>query len=190
MAGRPTVTSRAELEHAALQLFVSHGFEATTVDDIATATGIGRRTFFRYFASKNDVVWGDFDSSLNDLRADLARADPAAPLLDALRRAVLTFNTYDSDELPWHRDRMRLILEVPALQAHATLRYAAWRTVIAEHAARVLGLSEEDLLPRLVGHLCLGAAVTAYEQWLAEPDADLEPLLDQALRALAGTWTT
>ncbi len=188
MAGRPTVTSRAELEHAALRLFAAHGFEATTVDDIAAAAGIGRRTFFRYFASKNDVVWGDFDGGLAHLRADLARTNGS--LLEGLRSAVLTFNAYDAAELPWHRDRMRLILGVPALQAHATLRYAAWRAVIAEHTARVLGLTEDDLLPRLVGHLCLGAAVTAYEQWLAEPDVDLEPLLDQALRALDGSWTS
>lgn len=185
MAGRPSVTSRAELEHVALQLFVTRGFEATTVDDIAAAAGIGRRTFFRYFASKNDVVWGDFDQGLADLRADLAGTD--GPLLDGLRSAVLSFNRYDAAELGWHRDRMRLILEVPALQAHATLRYAAWRAVIAEHAARML--PGDELLPRLIGHLCLGAAVTAYEQWLAEPDTDLEPLLDAALRALDGTWT-
>ena len=49
------MTTRAELEQVAFELFDRQGFEGTTVGDIARAAGIGRRTFFRYFASKNDV---------------------------------------------------------------------------------------------------------------------------------------
>ena len=71
---------------------------------------------------------------------------------------------------------MALILRVPALQAHSTLRYAAWRAVVAEFAAGRLGGRPGDLLPQLVAHLCLGAALTAYEQWLRTP-ADLSALL-------------
>ncbi|MCQ0020665.1 TetR family transcriptional regulator [Actinomadura madurae] len=56
--GRRPRTSRGELERVALRLFAERGFEETTVDDIASAAGIGRRTFFRYYGSKNDVVWG------------------------------------------------------------------------------------------------------------------------------------
>lgn len=188
--GRPSATTRAELERCARELFAERGFEATTVEDIAAAAGIGRRTFFRYFASKNDVVWGDFDRGLADLRARLAAVDPARPLLDALRSAVLAFNALDAGGTDWHRDRMALILRVPALQAHSTLRYAAWRSVVAEFAATRLGGRTEDLLPQLVGHVCLGAALAAYEQWLRDPAADLAGLLDAALRALDGSWAT
>ena len=187
--GRPSVTSRAELERRALELFAARGFDATTVDDIATAAGIGRRTFFRYFASKNDAVWGDFDQGLADLRQRFAVSSPAQPLLDALREAVLDFNSFDPAELPWHRDRMALILGVPALQAHSTLRYAAWRGVVAEFAASRLDVEVGALLPQLIAHCCLAAALTAYEQWLADPGADLSNLLDQALRALDGAWS-
>jgi len=186
--GRPTVTSRAELEQRALELFAERGFEATTVEDIAAAAGIGRRTFFRYFASKNDAVWGDFDQSLSDLRARFAAADPQQPLLEALREAVLAFNRFDPVEVPWHRDRMELILRVPALQAHSTLRYAAWRHVVAQFVAQRLDEPVNALLPQLIAHSCLGAAITAYEQWLACPGADLQTLLDRALRALDGSW--
>ncbi len=186
--GRPAATSREELEHVARELFAARGFEATTVDDIASAAGIGRRTFFRYFASKNDVLWGDFDDGLRALRDRLAATDPGQPLLDALREAVLAFNALPPGGVDWHRDRMTLILTVPALQAHSTLRYAAWRSVIAEFAAGRLGRDPGELLPQLVGHLYLGAALTAYEQWLSDPQADLSALLDAALRALDGSW--
>ena len=172
----------------ARELFAERGFDATTVEDIAAAAGIGRRTFFRYFASKNDVVWGDFDRGLADLRARLAAADRDQPLLDALREGVLAFNVLPAGGLEWHRARMGLILTVPALQAHSTLRYAAWRGVVAEFVAVRLGLAAGDLLPQLVGHLCLGAALTAYEQWLQDAEADLPDLLDAALLALDGSW--
>ena len=187
--GRPSVTSRAELERRALELFAAQGFQATSVDDIARAAGIGRRTFFRYFASKNDAVWGDFDQGLADLRQRFAASDPEQPLLDALREAVLDFNRFDPSEVPWHRDRMALILRVPALQAHSTLRYAAWREVVAEFAAARLGAEAGALLPQLIAHCCLAAALTAYEQWLAHPAADLTELLDRALQALDGSWS-
>lgn len=186
--GRPAATTRAELEQVALELFSERGFVATTVDDIASAAGIGRRTFFRYFASKNDVVWGDFELGLLTLRGRLATVQPGRPLLDELREAVLAFNRLDPGEVPWHRDRMALILTVPSLQAHSTLRYAAWRSVIAEFAAIRLGGSPVDLLPQLVAHSCLGAALTAYDQWLLRPGSDLAQLLDQAMRALSGSW--
>ena len=186
--GRPAVTSRAELELVARELFAARGFEATTVDDIAAAAGIGRRTFFRYYASKNDVLWGEFDAGLADLRRRLAGSDADVPLLDALRGAVLAFNALEPDGVSWHRQRMALILQVPALQAHSTLRYAAWRAVVAEFAGQRLGLRADDLLPRLLGHLALGAALSAYEQWLQHPGSDLAALLDRALRALDGSW--
>jgi hypothetical protein len=79
---------------------------------------------------------------------------------------------------------MSLILHVPALQAHSTLRYADWRNVVARFAAHRLEQRVDALLPQLIGHLTLGAAVTAYEQWLADESADLRRLLKTAFGAL------
>lgn len=59
--GRPPTTTHAEIERVALGLFAERGFETTTVDEIAAVSGVGGRTLFRYFKSKNDIAWGDFD---------------------------------------------------------------------------------------------------------------------------------
>ncbi|MFJ9379147.1 mycofactocin system transcriptional regulator [Streptomyces sp. NPDC101455] len=183
--GRPPATSRAALEQVGFELFARQGFDGTTVDDIATAAGIGRRTFFRYFASKNDLVWGDFEAELVKLDGLLAAADAAVPMMDALRGAVVEFNRFDPAAVPWHRERMALILRVPTLQADSTVRYASWRTLVTEFAARRTGRVSSDLLPRLVGHTVLAACVAAYEHWLADEQAVLGDLLDQGLRQLA-----
>src|SRR4051794_36114776 len=185
-AGRPPVTTRLEIERVAFALFAERGFDETTVEDIAAAAGIGRRTFFRYFASKNDVVWGEFDAGLRHFAETLDAAGPEQPWMDALRAAVVDFNSLDPELVPLHRDRMELILHVPALQAYATLMYARWREVVTRFVADRTGAKPDDLHPRLVGHTALAAAVAAYEQWLAEPDSNLAELLDASMRWLAG----
>jgi mycofactocin system transcriptional regulator len=182
--GRPPITSRVELERIALDLFFRNGFPETTLDDIAAATGIARRTFFGYFSSKNDVVWGDFDALLHGMEDWLAEQPDDLPLLRTLTEAVIRFNDLPADAVPAHRQRMALILHVPALQAHSTLRYADWRGVVARFAARRLNQPSDALLPQLIGHLALGAAVTAYEQWLADESTDLPALLAAAFGVL------
>lgn len=188
--GRPPATSRAELERVALELFISRGFEATTVDDIAAAAGVSRRTFFRYYASKNDVVWGDFDSLLRDMDGWLSSRPARAPLLPTLVDAVIRFNSLPPQAVAAHRQRMSLILHVPALQAHSTLRYSDWRAIVARFAARRMGTPEQSMQPQLVGHVALAAAVAAYEQWLADEHADLETTLATAFAALRFRFTS
>ena len=183
-AGRRPVTTRSHLAELALAMFVDRGFEGTTVEDIAAVAGIGRRTFFRYFASKNDVVWGDFDAGLVALQEELAATPPDVATYDALVAAVLQFNRLDEEVETVHRRRMDLILHVPALQAHSTLRYAAWRAVIAEFVASRRHEPVAAAVPQLVAHTVLAATVAGYEQWLATPGGDLSSLLEQSLRRL------
>lgn len=183
--GRRRVTSRLELEHIAFGLFADMGFGQTTVDDIAAAAGIGRRTFFRYFASKNDIPWGMFEAELGRMRARLGACSPEVPLMAALREALVDFNRVEPEQIPWHRRRMALILRVPALLAHSTLRFSAWRDVVAEFVAERTGQRPDALAPQTVAHAVLGVAIAAYEQWLDDENADLAVLLDSAMRELS-----
>ncbi len=186
--GRRRITSRAELEHVAFELFDRQGFEGTTIDDIAVAAGIGRRTFFRYFPSKNDVPWGNFEDELHRMRAWLAACPPQWPLMDAIRLAIVNFNQVPPGDEPWHRRRMQLILGVPVLQAHSTLRYAEWRQVIADFVAERTGAPACALLPQTIAYAMLGVAIAAYEQWLQDDDGNLSELLDTAMRDLAAAF--
>jgi mycofactocin system transcriptional regulator len=179
--GRRRVTSRAELEQTAFALFAARGFEATTVDEIAAAAGIGRRTFFRYFPSKNDIPWGAFEDELDRMRLRLKECPAEVPLMDAIRLALIDFNRVDPAQAPLHRRRMELILRVPALLAYSTLRFTAWREVIADFVAERTGRCPGDLAPQAIAHAVLGVSVAAYERWLDDPGADLGALLDDAM---------
>jgi TetR/AcrR family transcriptional regulator, regulator of mycofactocin system len=172
--GRPRSVTHAEITSVALELFATRGFEETTVEDVAAALGINRRTLFRYFRSKNDMVWGDFDWVLDRLRSYLAETSPDEPLMSALARAVVASNRYEPDQLPELRIRMTLITTVPALQAHSMLRYEAWRAVIAEFVADRLSQQPNDLTPQTIAHACLGASMAAFVHWVHHPGEDLD----------------
>jgi mycofactocin system transcriptional regulator len=182
--GRPPRTNREEIAAVALGLFERNGFEATTVEDIAAAVGVERRTIFRYFPSKNDMVWGNFDWVIERLRSHLEEADESVPTMEALRRAAVLSNRYPPEQLPELRIRMTLITTVPALQAHSMLRYAAWRQAIAEWVAARRGLAADDLVPETISQAALGASMAAFTRWVNHPQEDLAALLDQAYRLL------
>lgn len=182
--GRARSTSRGTLERIGLDLFVERGFDAVTVDQIAAAAGIGRRTFFRYFPSKNDVAWGDFDALLAVFRTRLDAVADDVPMIEAIRDAVHRFNDVPVDEIERHRHRMRILLTTPDLVAHSTVRYAEWRAVIADFVARRRGVASTDALPQAVSWACLGISLSAYEQWVDAADGDLLAIIDDAFRGL------
>ncbi|MDR6173930.1 mycofactocin system transcriptional regulator [Nocardioides zeae] len=184
MFGRPRSTTHESIESVALDLFHRDGFEQTTVDDIATAAGISRRTLFRYFASKNDIPWGRFSEGLAELARRLDEAPHDEPVWQALHDAILDFNAVPAGGEEQHRRRMRLLLGTPALQAHSALMYAEWRGVIARFVAERRGIAADDVRAVVVGHAALGVSLAAYETWLAHDDADLGEQLDAALGAL------
>lgn len=182
--GRPPGTSRREVTRTALELCAERGFEETTVDDIAEALGVSRRTLFRYFASKNDMVWGDFDWVLERLRRCLDATPGDVPLHEALARAVVESNRYEDEHLPELRIRMRLITGVPALQAHSALRYAEWREVIAAWVAERLECGVGDLIPQTIAHAALGTSMAAFLVWVDDPSSDLVTNLEEGYALL------
>lgn len=189
--GRPSATDHTTIEHAAFRLFDEQGFDDTTMDQIAEAVGVGKRTLFRYFPSKMDIPWGRFDDSLHLFQDQFDAVPDTTPIADAVHSCVIAFNAFDESILDQHQVRMRLILTTPALQAHAAIKYEAWRRVIAQFVAGRLSLGVDDRVPRLIGHVSLAVSVAAYEQWLEDPTRSLTELLDAELQALRDylSWT-
>ncbi|WP_428956625.1 TetR family transcriptional regulator [Streptomyces sp. cg35] len=176
-----------ELTEAALQLLALKGFDAVTVDEIVAAAGVSKRTFFRYFASKEDVVVQFLADMGADMRAALAGrpADeaPAVALLHAVRVPVTTCAADSERALRV----VQLILRTPALHARFLERQVQWRDDLAEELASRVGLdAEADLYPRIAA----GAALTAFhvvlQRWSAS-DAAQDPvaLLDRAFAVVA-----
>jgi TetR/AcrR family transcriptional regulator, regulator of mycofactocin system len=183
--GRPRGTSARALELIALRLFTDQGFEQTTVDQIATAAGVSRRTFFRYFDSKSDVLWSEFDTEVENIRGLLTRTPDDLPVMEGVRRAVIAANHYRAEDVPELRMRISLLSSVPELFASAAIHYDAWERAVADYVARRSGQPADSLYPLAVGRAVLAACRAGFDRWTARADADLTVYLDAALRALA-----
>ena len=134
--GRPPGTSARALELIALRLFAEQGFDRTTVEQIAAAAGVSRRTFFRYYDSKTSVLWSEFDREVTRLREVLETMPGELPVMAAVRRAVVMVNHYRAADVPELRTRMRVIGSAPELAASAAVHYDAWERAISGFAAR------------------------------------------------------
>ncbi|BBY73378.1 TetR family transcriptional regulator [Mycolicibacterium parafortuitum] len=181
--GRRRSTSWEHISDVAIDLFMERGFDDVSVDDVAGAAGIARRTLFRYYPSKSALPWGDFDAHLEHMRELLAELDPTVPIRDALRTALLAFNDFDDPDR--HRQRMRLILETEALQAYSMTMYAGWRAVVARFVADRLGVADSDLIPQTVAWTMLAVSLSAYEHWLEDETVSLPASLGEAFDLLA-----
>jgi mycofactocin system transcriptional regulator len=178
--GRRRSTTTDHISNVAIDLFTARGFDDVSVDDVAEASGISRRSLFRYYPSKNALPWGDFDAHLDHMRDLLNELEPDVPVGEALRTALLAFNSFDAQETARHRQRMRVILETAALQAYSMTMYAGWRAVVAAFVARRTGAKAEDLVPQTVAWTMLGVALSAYEHWLADESVSLATALGHA----------
>lgn len=173
---------RAEIVDAAMSLFLSQGFEATTVEEIAQAAGISRRSYFRYFASKEEAFAEALASIGRTIAQALARRPEDESPWDALRHAFDPLLEQVSAG-PNAAALARLMLERPSLQQG---KDAAWQTEIATALQSRLPADGTDtaLRARALAASAIACLHTAQEQWLApEESRNLRALLDMSMDA-------
>jgi AcrR family transcriptional regulator len=171
-------------------LLATKGFDVVTVDDIVAAAGMSRRTFFRYFASKEDVVVRFLADTSADIITELATRPPAEPPSVALRHALWVPLAACNDH-PEHSERarvvVRLILDTPALHARWLERQIEWRAELAAELANRCGLDPlTDPYPRMAAGMALLALDTVLQRWQPGDDEQhLAELMDQAFAVVA-----
>jgi AcrR family transcriptional regulator len=168
---------------AALELFAERGFERTTIEQIAAAADISRRTFFRYFADKEELFFAEDERLLEVVEETLDAAPAGEPVLELARRATRALAAHSVADPERRLARERLIAATPALQARRLAKNLRWEQAIA---ARLVarGSSEQEAL--LVPKLAMACFQTAYERWVRDPGRDLPGLVDESFAALGG----
>jgi AcrR family transcriptional regulator len=185
---RRKALTAAELEAAAYRLFGERGFDNVTVDDIAAEADVSRRTFFRYFASKEDVLLADHFVQLARLREAMAARPAGEPIITALRNALLSLADDFEERKEMIIIRGQLMRDTPSLQARSLVHQKLWEDAMQEMVADRLGVDPvKDLRPGVVSAATLAAMRVAFTNWLtAGCDDDLIELTTEALDLLDG----
>ncbi|MGX1543577.1 TetR family transcriptional regulator [Streptomyces adustus] len=164
---------RDALVAAAFQLFLERGYEQTTVDDIVALAGVGRRSFFRYFPSKEDVVFPDHERCLADMTAFLAASgDEDEPVRRVCDAARLVLRMY-AENPAFSVQRYRLTKQVPGLRAYelsVVWRYE--RALAAYLRARFAGRPDGTLRADVIAAAVVAAHNNALRSWLRSDGKD------------------
>lgn len=180
---RKKLRTRTQLADAALRLFAERGFDDVTVEDIAAEVEVSPRTFFRYFASKEETLFGDVDATLEAIRDELARRPPGEPDVVAIREAVLSVARRFAVDAGPTLERASVITRTPSLLAHAAGREATYEEAIARALAGRVGATREPTLrERLLAAFAIAALRVAFGAWVERGGTD--PVLDLASEAL------
>jgi AcrR family transcriptional regulator len=186
--GRPAVSSRADIEDVALRLFTERGYSATTIPMIAASSGVSRTTVFRYWGSKSDIVWGEFDLHIQRLSAlldaDLASGDGTLSVVQ--RVIVANLGASIESSRAWFA-RFALVDRSEELRAEEARHWADWAATVASFVARRHGWRRTDVVPQSVAGAVQGAFLAVLRD---SPDdsadaARVLPVLDRALASLA-----
>lgn len=184
LGGRPASTSPHKLAEIAQELFIRKGFSETSIDDITSAAGVSRRTFFRYFPTKADVLWIETEEELARVRQGLDAAPEQEHWRDALLRVIPACYVKSDEQRTWAMHRAQLVIREPAVQGPMAPHLSNWRRAVAAFVARRLGLDPADLLPVAVSASANSAALVAHEYWIGHPAEDLPTVMAQMLRLM------
>ncbi|RDG36200.1 TetR family transcriptional regulator [Streptomyces corynorhini] len=176
---------RAEVARTVQDLVLERGYEETTVDDICAAAEISRSTFFRYFSSKEEALFGTVDDVGAYLRDALAARPADETPWVAMRRALTPLiEEYEAHDE--HTRRLtRLMVNTPALAAWHREKNARWHELLRPEIARRLGADPADASdPR--ANAVIGAALGCVEAALIAWTSDTAPrtldeILDRAM---------
>lgn len=184
---RQRAALRAEISTTACALFVQQGFDETTVDQIVESVGISRRSFFRYFGNKEDVLLGDLAARGDAVARALAALPEVQDPWEALRDAMLaalpdTFANPDADLAI-----ARMMHETPSLRSRLFEKRQHWRDALVPLTAPRLEGPDADFAAAAIVSTVLTCVDTATDAWIASNGTeDMVALYDRAVATIRG----
>ncbi len=182
---RKKAQTRRRIEDAALELFARDGFDEATVEAIASAADISPRTFFYYFAAKEDVVLADYAGRLDRIIQQLAMRPPTETPWEALRASFLVVAAdYETERAGLIR-RFRIIAGTPSVHARSLQLQSGWEDTVTATLAERMNREPQDLIPRLLAASALAAIRSSLQNWIAtESKSSLPELVNNCFTHL------
>jgi AcrR family transcriptional regulator len=179
---RNKARARAEIADAALRLFFDRGFEGVTVDEIVSAAGVSRRTFFRYFETKEDALLADYPELHTRLSEALEAAEGGDPML-SVRLGMHELAGWYIERSDAVLARSKVIRETAISLGARNLEFLTqWERAVAGAIASGTGEDPADFFPRTAAAVAVAAFRAALTQWVRSSCRDdLHALIDRAL---------
>lgn len=179
---RKRANTHARIQAEGLRLFLERGFHSTTLDEVAEAAEVSRRTLLNYFGSKEEIVLSA-KAGFPQQVADAVAARPAdEPLLEMVENALLDLASRSlSDEM---KAIAVLIHGTPSLKVRDQAKYAQVERFLAEALAARKGLAPDDIACRVVAGAAVSILKLSVDAWLAHPDEPPETFGRAAFAAL------
>jgi AcrR family transcriptional regulator len=178
----------ADVRRAAFRLFIEHGFDEVTVEEIALAAGISPRTFFRYFSNKEDVLLGLSRQRGTAIAALLEQRPPAEAADIALANTIIAYAS--SFEVTTVEEWRQAISGTPDTLAKVSMIALNEGDRIVKLVAERMGIDpSEDLRPGLLVHLAFAASNFAFQHWIQRSQPERGPLheyVEEALKVITG----
>lgn len=162
--------TRARIRTVARELFLRNGYEQTTIEHIAEAAGVSRRTFFHYYTAKEDVIFSDYDDFENTLADAICSAPSGCSTFDLAEHAVIaTLEQLDPEDA---RTIEQLKQATPALRARDQSKFE-WLERVVGDALYKRSVRSDPTKTRLEAVLIAGVLRVALEGWVAASDAGM-----------------
>ena len=169
---RKRAETYARIQAEAMRLFLDRGFEPTTLDDIAEAAGVSRRSLFHYFGSKEEIVYSTKAGFPDMIRSAIAARPADEPLMLMVENALADMSVRHTT--PESRALALLIRDTPALRAGDQAKYEVVERVLADALSERKGLPPGDVTCRVAASTAIGILKLSVEAWLAA-DGDQAP---------------
>lgn len=176
---------RRRIEDVAIDLFVRQGYDATTIEQIAAAADIAPRTFFSYFATKDDLVLADYTDRLDRIIAELERRPDHEPAWDALSASFAAVASDYTTEVDRLSSRFTIMSTAPSVYARSLQLQAGWEQTLSEHLTARLAAPADDPTPRLLAAAALAVMRASLQHWLTgDRSVPLPTLVERAFDRL------
>ena len=179
---------RAAIYDAAIELFAARGFDETTVEEVALAAGVSRRSFFRYFASKDDLLAQSVVNYGEVLAAAIQQSSPDLTPFGVLQQVVMSGVKYTAAPGSRTRKVVEIAVRSPsARQAHASRMMEIEDKLASAYVARLARTSNSTVRPRLLAGITLTVMSSTIVSWYMGEHDDLAAAARHVLRDLKRT---
>jgi AcrR family transcriptional regulator len=177
---------RDEITQTAITLFLDQGFEATTVDQILERVGVSRRSFFRYFGTKEDVVLGDLANRGESIAEALSQRPATEEPWGAIRAAFHEAQEVSATGKPETLALGRMLFNTPSLLARHLEKRLRWQELLVPLiVARLPAEGDRDLQAHAIVASALSCLDAASRAWIqSDGEGELSDLYDQAVLAV------